>query len=815
MAPINDVHHHRSTSKTSHKAFKSRHSTKSSLKEVAKGKVSKEDKKERGHRRTPHQQVMSKIDRRNQARQRQQTKHRDHANATSVFSGRNGAPRIVAVVPLCKDVEAITAVRKLNDSLDLETDKALFGRTRTSIERFKQKLDYVLVERDLMQALNACRVADFVVFVLSPENDVDELGELMIRSIEGQGISNVITMVHGLDTVEPPKRRSQVVTSLKSYITHFFPGQDKVHSLDTRQECSNVIRSLCTTTPKGIRWKEDRSWMLVEEIHWPEDDSVRLPTGEVVLTGVIRGRGLKADRLVQAGDWGDFQIDRITAAPHEVRKVPQQDGMAVEGAHYEDVLDKPSSDQDNLQDLALEELSMTDVDNTLATETTSDRKGVLLDDHHYFSDDNSHIPPIPRRLPKGTSDYQAAWYLDDVSDSGSDPESEMEVDGDTSMGGTAMPQDGTEGLAGLEQGEQTEMAPSEAPQSEMFLDPSPDDENEELAAFRSQRKNEAAEDVEFPDEIELHPNVLARERLLRYRGLKSLRSSHWETDEDKAHEPEEWGRLLRVADYKGSKNRVTQEALIGGVPPGTRVHVHLRNVPISLKQSSYTIHPLCMFSLLRHEHKRTVVNYSISLDSEYPSPLKSKEELILQCGPRRFVINPTFSQAGHTPNNVHKYDRYLHPGRTAIATFLAPLTWGSVPALFFKRTLPDDTDDIVGSSAAAPAALELIAKGTCQPPDHNRVIAKRAILTGHPYKINKKVVTVRYMFFNADDVNWFKALQLWTRRGRSGFIKESLGTHGYFKATFDGRINPQDAVGVSLYKRVFPRSAIPWSPSSQ
>jgi len=61
------------------------------------------------------------------------------------------------------------------------------------------------------------------------------------------------------------------------------------------------------------------------------------------------------------------------------------------------------------------------------------------------------------------------------------------------------------------------------------------------------------------------------------------------------------------------------------------------------------------------------------------------------------------------------------------------------------------------------------------------------------------------MFFNREDVEWFKALQLWTKRGRSGFIKESLGTHGYFKATFDAKINPQDSVGVSLYKRVWPR----------
>jgi len=122
----------------------------------------------------------------------------------------------------------------------------------------------------------------------------------------------------------------------------------------------------------------------------------------------------------------------------------------------------------------------------------------------------------------------------------------------------------------------------------------------------------------------------------------------------------------------------------------------------------------------------------------------------------------------------------------------------------------DTNVQLADSTATSP--LRLIATGTSLPPSLNRVVAKRIILTGHPFKINKKVVTVRYMFFNDDDVRWFKSLPLWTRRGRSGFIKESLGTHGYFKATFDGKINPMDAVAVSLYKRVYPRTARMWQP---
>lgn len=765
------------------------------------------------HRKTPHQQLMSKLDRRNQARQKQQVKHQENTKATSIFSGQHGAPRIVAVLSLGPDCDARAAVRQLNTCLGPDIEVPPEGLARVRVDRFKQNLVYVPVERDLMSVLDACRVADFVVVTLSPTQEVDQEGEHFLRCVEGQGVSNVITVVQGLDAIDSPKRRQQVASSLKSFITHFFPSQEKVFSLDSLQECSNIVRSLCTTTPKGVRWREDRSWILVEDVQWPTDiENTSDQLGEVIVTGVVRGKGLKADRLVHLGDSGEFQIEKIVASPLPKNKKRKADEIDVDVLEGHDLLEQPTTGQDDMAELAPEEILMADADELAVSEAATEKKGVLLDDHHYFSDDETHLPEAPKRLPKGTSSYQAAWFLGDMSDSGSDVDEAEGPDGDMSMDQPLGPEDGVEGFDHRTQGAPTEGAPSEYPQSEMFLDPSPDEEEEQLAAYRSRRKNEADEDLEFPDEIELQPNVLARERLARYRGLKSLKTSHWETEEDRSHEPEEWRRLLQITNYKGTKSQVVREALVGGVQPGTRVNVHLRDVPLSLRSSLSLSRPLALYSLLRHEHKRTVVNFSFNLSSDYPQPIKSKEELIMQCGPRRFIINPLFSQLGNTPNNVHKYDRYVHPGHTAMATFTAPLTWGSVPALFFKRISPsaDPEGNEPPATPESTSSPKLIGTGTSQPPDHNRVIAKRVILTGHPYKIHKKLVTVRYMFFNAEDVNWFKALQLWTRRGRSGYIKESLGTHGYFKATFDNKINPQDAVAVSLYKRVFPRSARAW-----
>ncbi|KAJ8933920.1 hypothetical protein NQ318_016492 [Aromia moschata] len=61
------------------------------------------------------------------------------------------------------------------------------------------------------------------------------------------------------------------------------------------------------------------------------------------------------------------------------------------------------------------------------------------------------------------------------------------------------------------------------------------------------------------------------------------------------------------------------------------------------------------------------------------------------------------------------------------------------------------------------------------------------------------------MFFNREDIAYFKPCKLRTKMGRIGHIKEPLGTHGHMKCVFDGQLKSQDTVLLHLYKRVFPK----------
>ncbi|KAJ2973354.1 hypothetical protein NQ176_g6661 [Zarea fungicola] len=386
-------HSHRPTTKVTHKPFKSKAASKHELRDRAKGRVPNEQ----GTRKTPHQQVMSKLDRRNQAKQARLTKHKEHIKGTSIFNNREGAPRIVAVLPLCPDGDAAAAIQQLNYSVDITADIQP-GNFRVPIDRFKQKLQYMPLQRDLTECLDATRVADFVVIVLSASVEVDPLGELILRSVESQGLSTLFTVVQGLDKIEPAKQRPGVVNSLKSFITHFHPEQEKVYNLENRQECANLMRSLCNTTPKGVRWRDERSWMLAEDIKFANTES-----DSTVITGVVRGRGMKADRLVQIGDWGTFQIEKIVAAPLS----KHGKGNATQTAEEESsqVLDEPSEDCDDLNELAPEDVVM-DTEEAEEDATGEAKKGVLLDDHHYFSEEDDTEERAKRKLPKGTSQYQ-------------------------------------------------------------------------------------------------------------------------------------------------------------------------------------------------------------------------------------------------------------------------------------------------------------------------------------------------------------------------------------------------------------------------
>lgn len=122
-------------------------------------------------------------------------------------------------------------------------------------------------------------------------------------------------------------------------------------------------------------------------------------------------------------------------------------------------------------------------------------------------------------------------------------------------------------------------------------------------------------------------------------------------------------------------------------------------------------------------------------------------------------MNPVYSQhtrgGGKGANNVHKFERYLRHGGTYVATIYGPVVFGSQPCMMLRETddaqgrlstLRDGDSTVLMDVCAAP---ELVAMGSFVNTDTTRVVAKRIVLSGHPFKVHRKTATVRYMFFNS------------------------------------------------------------------
>ncbi len=109
------------------------------------------------------------------------------------------------------------------------------------------------------------------------------------------------------------------------------------------------------------------------------------------------------------------------------------------------------------------------------------------------------------------------------------------------------------------------------------------------------------------------------------------------------------------------------------------------------------------------------------------------------------------------------------------------------------------------AAVARPRSRTLVALGSLLEVNPDRCVLKKVVLSGLPQRVKKRGAVVKTMFYNPRDVNWFKPLELWTKHGCTGAIREPVGTHGFFKAFFNKPIKQHDTICLSLYKRVYPK----------
>jgi pre-rRNA-processing protein TSR1 len=278
------------------------------------------------------------------------------------------------------------------------------------------------------------------------------------------------------------------------------------------------------------------------------------------------------------------------------------------------------------------------------------------------------VAPGKKRVPKGTSSYQAAWIVEETQDADAD-----EIDEEDEN----MPAYAPEAVSD----EEEEFEDVEVDNRSVRFDALEDDEEErQLEEYNRQR--ECRDHMEFPDEVDTPQQIPASVRFARYRGLKSFRTSPWDPYENL---PEDYGRIFQFQNFRRSKKRVMDSLETEGVDPGTRVTVEILNVPMNILYGLSNTQAFVLFGLLPYEHKLSVVNFVVQRTASYTATVKSKDSVIVMCGFRQYVVQPLYSSYTRGgANNVHKFERFLQHKPT-VATIYAPIQFGPAPVLMFKH----------------------------------------------------------------------------------------------------------------------------------
>ncbi|KAJ2725543.1 ribosome biogenesis protein tsr1 [Coemansia sp. Benny D115] len=796
--PKEEAFHHRASLKQKNKPFKSRFASKNAQRDKSKGRTHRANIKGRVLRKH------SKADRRNALRTEQRKKRELVALNTRIFTGRHRTPKIIGVIPLCASTDCTQIVRQLFASVDEEFPETAAPTQRfLNATRFRQTLQFVEVGRNMLDILDVAKVADYLVMGISATEEVDEFGEQCLAAVQNQGHATVFPVAQDMETVAV-KRRNDVKRSLQSFMQHFFPEADRVFTVDTETDALAVLRMISAQVPRGVRWRDSRPYLLADEVEF-EPEAPGADVGRLALTGYLRGANLSANRLVHIPSFGDYQIECVYHVP---RAMEAARGTAIEEDDEPVVVDRPKEGQQDSMVAANEP----DVLGNEQTWPEDDETRAWEEQMAQMEEDERRAAKAERvvRVPRGTSDYQAAWIVDDdeeEGESGSDDGS----DSDMLSGSEAEAESGSE--AGSESDEEEEEEYEELrldAQGNRVADDADDDEADgaeddeaeglltaeenavQLQAYLRERAQQHRDDLAFPDEVDTPMDQPARQRFARFRGLQSFRTSPWDAYENL---PLDYGRIFQFENLKRTQQRVQRMAADAPVAVGTRVRIVLRAVPQAVAMSFSPQRPFVAFGLLQYEHQMSVMHFVVQRTDSYTAPVRSKDNLVLHAGFRRYNVQPLFSQHSRAgTNGVHKFERFLRPGPASVATVFAPIQMSSVPVSLYLPTPAEGT-----------SGPTLVATGTSLEANPARILAKRVILTGAPFKIHKRSAVIRYMFFSPEDVNWFKPVQLHTKYGRIGHISESLGTHGYMKCVFDGPIKQMDTVCMNLYKRVFPK----------
>ena len=697
-------------------------------------------------------------------------------------------PKICALISLNEDSNLDLILNNIDEVIttnltEVEKNKynyILNKNTKTYIipnklYKGKERITFIKTKRDIYSILDACKIADIIMFVssckkcqadkwqLDPDKYsfcIDDFGYEIISIIRAQGLTDHICCIQDLNTIVP-KRRTEIIKLYSRYFTSeikpskifdFFnnpkKGDDPNMDLHDENQIKAILRLNCALAPytTNLDLQKHRSYMMIENIKKNENNDAEI-------FGYIRGNTLNPGKYIHITGFGDYKIKDVEIA---------EDPLPVK-SKYENNNNSKKNDMD-IENNEKTKNKKNEINENINNDIIESKNNMEMINNENLPE---KVEDVGGNKKEEKKEKENNMEEDDVIDFNIDLKDD---DDDISY------------------------------KSDENLDKEDEEEMKKISNKHKQKTSiqyRTKEEMEFQDEVDTPIDIPAKERFKKYRGLESMKTGSWDP---LTNLPKEYRTIFSFENIKNTYKLSVKRAHNEGLKlNGNYVKIIVLNFDFdNLKYGNEDI-PMVLSTLLDHERKLCVMHYKFTANYEQDNTIvenMNKNVFECHCGFRRYLIKPIFSNDIFTGGDKLKIQKYLEKDKFYVMTTYAQLTYPNSPVILFTHKTVDDKIEQKLSFCGTGLTLEA---------NDRKIILKKIVLTGYPVKIKKKKAIVRYMFFNPNDINYFKPIQLTTKKGLRGNITESVGTHGYMKCIFSDYIKSNDTVCLNLYKRVFPK----------
>ena len=405
----------------------------------------------------------SKAERLNAAKQ-----VRDKKRAETMQAKRMAAflpPRVVAILPLSAESNTSGFWDKLvhvaqhsgeavDDGNAMGEDVTQERRPITVVASRQKKIKLTLLPpltnvSDPFAVIDLGKCADTLICLL-PAADaavaIDPAGSQALSILRSLGLPSMLAIAQSGADAMNLKERSAAKKRASDALSVLLPSDHyKMMLADSDVDYKQIVRHLVETTPALPIWRTQRCHIIPQKAEFVRSEKIS-SSGTLLLTGYIRNKALSANQVLHIPSAGDFQIEKIeTVIDTEIINLENRSGA---GKMETEAVVAVSAPEEREPLTRENEVDLLDAEQTWPTEEE-------------IAEAERNAAMRRRRLPKGTSDYQAAWIVDDDFSDISDEEDDDSMHAERSIEGRVDGNDDTKHVSWLEDDVGTDFDPEE------------------------------------------------------------------------------------------------------------------------------------------------------------------------------------------------------------------------------------------------------------------------------------------------------------------------------------------------------------------